>query len=53
MFNLACDLLQDLLKLQDQAAGQVAKFSEEMINQLKGQVERALGLPAAGKDKTS
>lgn len=53
MFNLASAQLPDLLKLQDPAAGQVAKFSEEMINQLKGQVERALGLPAADKDKTS
>ncbi|MED5538142.1 MAG: hypothetical protein VX661_09920 [Pseudomonadota bacterium] len=53
MFNLASAQLPDLLKLQDPAAGQVAKFSDEMINQLKGQVERALGLPAAGKDKTS
>lgn len=53
MFNLASAQLPDLLKLQDPAAGQVAKFSEEMINQLKGQVERALGVPAADKDKTS
>lgn len=51
MFNLASAQLPDLLKLQDPAAGQVAKFSDEMINQLKGQVERALGLPAADKDK--